>query len=182
MGYQIQTIRTSIKLWGVFFLIFLFNLSAYSSKPPKWFVNLQRVKLLETKRAEVEKIFGNPKTTYDFDGNSTGLVIEYEIGVGRVSAVYSYGKCVKGSNYGYNVEKDVVTEIEISLNKEVRISSLGLDLSEFYRNEVSDVIGLFTYSNSDGSKRFTGSTTKINDFSLHPTEKQEEISCRNLNK
>src|SRR3954464_1185825 len=95
------------------FLIFVFisatNAAALNSKP-KWYSKLRQIKLMITTRQEVEKLFDHPKVTYTYDG-AVGRSVEYKIKEGRLSVVYSLGKCSKASDYGYDVERDMVINV-----------------------------------------------------------------------
>lgn len=163
-----------------FILLFslVFSFSVYG-KPPKWYSNLQKIKLLETRKSEIEMIFNNPAVTSTSDWE-TRRSVEYKINVGKLTVIYSLGRCSDNLSYGYNVEKDTVISIDVELSKQVIFSSLGIKLSDFDKHEISDLPGVFTYANSDFSRRFTGTNSKISDFTLEPNEQYESLLCKNL--
>lgn len=155
------------------------NSSLYSATP-KWFSKLNQIKLLTTTRQEVEKLFGYPEITYTSKGrwNET---IEYKLKEGQLSVDYSLEKCSETNKDGYDVDKDVVIDIYMDLKEDVSISKLGLDLSKFEKSAISDLVGVFTYTNDDSGERFTGTLQKISDFTRSPSIPQEEkYKCSNL--
>lgn len=179
MGQPISKIQESVKLLFAIALICAMSFPTYSAKLA-WFSKLNQIKLLTTTREEVEKLFGYPTITYKSKGkwNET---IEYKLKEGQLTVDYSLGKCSETNKEGYNVEKDVVIDVDIRLKKEVSIAKLNLDLGKFDKREIDDLPGLFTYANADFSERFTGNSEKLRDFTISPSKEQKEkFSCKNL--
>jgi hypothetical protein len=175
---KISKIQNILKFLVLVTFTLTIHLSAYS-KPPIWFSNLKQIRLFETTKEEVEKLFSYPKITYKFAGE-TGLSVEYELKEGQLTIEYSSEKCSEGSSYGYNVAKDIVTDVYMELDDPADISKFGFDLSKFHKEEVSDVKGLFTYSNEDSSEIITASSKELHNITFSPSKEQEKLACKNL--
>jgi hypothetical protein len=85
------------------------------------------------------------------------------------------------SEYGYNIEKDAVIEVEIVLEKPHEMSRFGFDLSRFQKVEVEDVVGLFTYTNDEDGQEFYGTLTMLSNIILSPSKEQDRLACENVN-
>jgi hypothetical protein len=146
---------------------------------PEWYSRIKQIKLLETKRSEVEKLL-RPVATVEGLKGAVGTDVDYKVDRNvSVSVLYSNGYCSPNSVYGYDVEKDTVIQIDIALRKPLEISRFGFDLSRFEKVEIEDVIGLFTYTNEEDGQRFSGSSTKLQKIVLSPFRKQEILACEN---
>lgn len=177
MEQLLSKIQVTVKLFLTAFLILTINLSAHS-KTPKWYLKLKQVKLMVTTKQEVEKLFNYPEATNTFDGEWSKN-IDYNLKEGKLSVSYSQGKCSEVNTDGYNVEKDVVIGITMYLEEEVSISKLALDLSNFDKREISDLVGVFTYVNENSGEWFNGTSRKLNDFKLFPSKSKEHLKCKN---
>lgn len=146
---------------------------------PEWYSRIRQIKSLETKRSEVEKLLRPVATVEGFKG-AVGARVDYQVDRNvSVSVLYSNGYCTPNSEYGYDVEKDTVIQIDIALRTPLEISRFGFDLSRFEKVEIEDVIGVFTYTNEEDGQRFSGSSTKLSSIYLSPSKKQEELACEN---
>jgi hypothetical protein len=143
---------------------------------PEWYSKIKQIRLLETNRSAVEKLF-QPVEIIKTSRSVVGRIVDYRVQHASISVLYSHGKCAPNSEYGYDVAEDTVLEIEITLRKHVEISKFGFDLSKFEKSEVEDVIGLFIYSNEEDGQRFQGSSTKLSRIILSPSKEQEKLAC-----
>lgn len=164
---------------AVFFvMMFLLNLPAFGQMP-KWFVRIKQIKLFETTRNDVEKLFDNPKITNSLRG-SAGMSVDYKLNVGGLSITYSNGQCSKSTIYDYAVAADVVTSIELFLDSPVDIARLGLNIKHFEKVAIGDVEGLFNYSNESQGIYFVGDVRRLHELEITPTPEQEKLFCQNV--
>jgi hypothetical protein len=147
---------------------------------PKWYSKLRQIKPLITTKQEVEKLFNYPKVTDAYEGIWSNSV-DYKLKEGELSISYSQGRCSEtNKDNGYDVAKDVVIDVDLYLKKEVSISALSLDLSNFEKTEISDLPNLFTYRNEDLGEYYNGSLEKIRDIHFFPSKEQEKLACKSL--
>lgn len=72
---------------------------------PEWYSRIKQIKLLETKRSEVEKLLRPVNFKEPFKG-AVGTRVDYQVDRNlSVSVLYSNGYCSPSSKYGYDVEK-----------------------------------------------------------------------------
>jgi hypothetical protein len=146
---------------------------------PEWYSRVKQIKLLETKRSEVEKLLPPIDTIKESKG-AVGISVGYRVARGvSMSVLYSSGYCMPDSQYGYDTDKDVVIGLEIMLRRPLEISRFDFDLSRFKKVEVDDVVGLFTYANEEDGQELYGSSTKLSNIILSPAKKQEGLACEN---
>jgi len=148
---------------------------------PAWYTTIKQIKLLETKRSEVE-ILLQPVEIIKTSQSVVGLSVDYRVKHASISVLYSHGKCMPNSEYGYDVFKDTVIEIEILLRKPLDISRFDFDLSKFEKSEVGDVIGLFNYTNEEDGQELYGTSSKLSNIILSPTKKLQRLACENVSK
>lgn len=153
--------------------------------PPEWFIKLKQIKILESTRQEIETLFNHPKITYESVGQET-VSVEYALKQGELYVSYSLGKCSEQSEYSYDVEKDVVTRVDIDLKKHINISKLGLDLNGFKKSGISDLPGIFTYRNEDlgeyhqTGEYFKNGVVKVKNLEFFPSSSKQKLACSNM--
>jgi len=171
-----EKIRDTVKLFSVIALILVIVSLAYGRKP-SWYTKFKQIKPLISTKQDIERIFKNPKIIFTYDEGWI-KTIEYKLKEGRLSISYSTGKCKPGSEYGYNVNQDVVTDSDFTLENQVKITRLGLDLRNFEKGEIRDIIGTFIYSNEDLGESYVGTSSEIKILKIFPTTAQESLACK----
>lgn len=183
MGQRLlPKIQVTVKIVLVVILVLTTNSSLFSATP-KWFSKLKQIKLLTTTRQEVEKLFDSPKVTdtYEWDGRK---VIEYKLKEGELTIVYSRGKCSETNKEGYDVDKDVVIDLDMNLKKDISISELKLDLNGFDRTEIYDLPGVFEYRNENlgeyyaANEFYKDGSKKIRKIQFFSSKSQENLKCK----
>jgi hypothetical protein len=176
-----------LKLILLIVFVSTFNSFAVAGAAPKWYSKLRQIKLMETTRQEIEKLFDNPRVIDTSDGWS-GRGVEYRLKEGELDVTYSLGKCVGKTEYVYDVEKDVITDLHLNLKKFVNISALSLDLRNFEKTEIYDIRGVFEYRNEDTgeqymtSEYFRDGSIQIRSLEIFPSARQESLACKNIQK
>lgn len=184
MKLLLSKTQESGKLFTLTILFLFVTISSHGAEP-KWYSKYKQIQILKTTKQEFEKLFNYPQITYTSQSH-TSLWVEYKIKEGKITAFYSLGKCseVNESKYGYDVNKDVLTSIDIDLQKPVDISKLGLNLQGFDKFEISDLPGVFEYSNPTIGERyitgeyFKNSSKKLTHIYWFPSESNEKLACR----
>ncbi|HEX8247642.1 MAG TPA: hypothetical protein VF599_05705 [Pyrinomonadaceae bacterium] len=163
-------------------LILTLNSSLYGAAPA-WFSKLKQIELLKTTRQNVEELLGRPKITDAYESR-LGQVVEYKLKAGELTVLYSLGRCSKNSEQEYDVEKNVIIDLEMNLTKAVSISTLGLDLNDFNKTEIRDLRGVFDYRNEDSGEHYLmnefykDGTQKIQKIEFFPSKSQEKLKCQ----
>lgn len=178
MEQLLSKIQITVTVFLIVVFILVTNLFASNTKP-KWFSKLRQIELLVTTRQEIEKLFNYPEVVNAFEGESSKRV-KYRLKEGELFISYSQGICSKTNKDGYDVEKDVVINFSMYLENEVRISKLNLDLSNFKKTAISDLVGVFTYRNEDLGEDYSGTSQKIKEITFFPTKEQEKLNCKNV--
>lgn len=157
-------------------IIILISSSVISAQP-MWYSKLRQIKLMVNARQEVEKLLNFPRVadTYEWDGRK---VVEYKIKEGELTIVYSRGKCSETNKNGYDVEKNIVIDIDFDLKKEINISRLDLNLEKYEKKEISDLVGVFNYTNKDLGEYYIGTSNTIKNIRFFPSKEQEGLSCK----
>lgn len=150
---------------------------------PAWYKKIRTIKILETKRDALEKLFGYPKITY-IDKSDYSDSVEYKIKDGELSASYSTGPCKDKNIVGYDVEKDIIIDFEITLRMKnaVTIDDLGLDFTGFDRSEIYDLPGIFEYRNDVigeyyQTREYGNLPKSVQKISYYPKTEQEKLQC-----
>jgi hypothetical protein len=176
-----ETLSTTSRIIIVGIVAILSTQVSVLGQTPEWYIKVKEIKLLETPRSDVERLF-DPLTIVSSSKGSVGLSVEYGFRAGSMSILYSNGYCEPESGYGYNVEKDVVIKIAIKPKKPIELSRFDFNLSRFEKEEVSDVVGMFTYTNEEDGQELYGTSTKLSNIILSPSRPQEKMSFDCLRK
>lgn len=160
-------------------VVFILVMGSFAyGKEPQWYSKLRQIKVLITTREEFEKLFDYPRVIETSQGK-TYKTVKYKLKSGELSVNYSLGKCIEtNTEAGYNVSRDVVVRLYLNLNKEIKISKLGLDLSNFEKRENTDLVGIFTYGNEDIGERHLGTSETISEIGIFPSKAQENLKCK----
>jgi hypothetical protein len=171
------------RLIKLILLSFFLNLFVYGGVP-RWYSNLKKIKIMETKRFEVEELFSFPKIV-DSELGEFGNYVEYKLKIGILSVTYSNGNCSEKSGYGYDVAKDIVTDFELDLDKNVNNLKLGINLVGFERAEISDLPGMFNYRNEKlgeyylTRENYKDGSIRLSHLEFFPSIAQESLTCEN---
>jgi hypothetical protein len=144
------------KLFVVILVTTFFNFAAHAQNN-SWLKTLTKIKPLESTEKDVEEILGRPKDRYSNIG-------EYKIEDGEVSVIYSEGKCKSNSASEFDVEKGTVTSLDFTPKKIIKFSSLNLDLTNYVKEDSSDVVDSLDYSSSGTGISFFIRRKDILDF------------------
>jgi|SRR5690606_13282302 len=148
------------------------------AQKPSWSVIVDRVRVLETTRDELESLLGE----YEMEESDSSAAddVEYRLRDATIYALYSQGFCTPSSTHGYNVQQDTIIEFTVEFRKPRPVSSFRLTSGPFDKREIEDVIGLFHYTNDAVGVRFAGSSTELTKLTLFPSVDQESLACSNL--
>ncbi len=107
-----------------------------------WLKKLEQIKPLESKEKDLKRLLGKPQNRFENIG-------EYKIKEGLVSVIFSKGKCTNHSFTEFNVEKGTVISFDFTPKKNIKFSSLKLNLTEFDIRETSDVSDGLEYTDKE---------------------------------
>lgn len=178
MGQILSKLQISMKLLLFTFFVFAMSISVYC-KTPKWYLNFKQVELMVSTKQMVEELFNYPEIVYAYNGGWSKN-IDYKIKEGKLSVSYSQGKCSEGNLSEYDVDKDVVIGITIRLKEKVSFSKLGVNLNNFDKREIRDLVGVFTYVDDNTGEWFNGTKQKLGDFKLFPPKNKEYLKCKGI--
>ena len=87
-----------MKYFPTFFLLLIFSAVSVFPDEPDWFVKLKEVKVFQSSKQDVERVFGNPPIVYSTKNDSRekgwGEINEYQTNEGKLEVFYSTGKCL----------------------------------------------------------------------------------------
>ena len=159
---------------SVIFIILVLIASTYSQEPD-WFTKVKQIKVLESTKQDVERVFNSPVVE-----QIRGTTIDYKFDWGRLSVSYSKGKCsLEDNRRGYDFDKDIILGISLFLFKDVKISELNLDLKNFEKHKDSDTNAL-TYSNDELGIEYSGDKKTIYSVDFYPANKYDHLYCKNV--
>lgn len=170
-----------MKMKKILILAFLFfSASTAFPKEPSWLINLKRLTPLQSTQKDVENIFGSPSKYYGDE------IIKYKTKIGVLDITYSTGNCNEiKNNIGithYNVGKGVVTYIDFELNKPIKFKPLGINVSNFEKEESSDTPNLIYKSKTLGMdygiyiERWK-EPELLTSISIYPSENFSYLEC-----
>jgi hypothetical protein len=170
----------------VLFLLALFFCGTFKTigQEPDWFLKLKQIKVFQSTRQDVERIFENPEAVYSSnrDGKEAGWgeIIKYERPDGELQVFYSTGKCSEITNpVGWDLDNDVVVNIEFEPTKPVKLSKFNLDLTTFKRSKEFDTEN-WDYISEQLGINFNVLENKITSFKYSLTPEMREIDCEKL--
>lgn len=154
------------------------------AKQPNWFVKLQKIKIFQSSKRDVEKVFDLHKVTYSSNEDSRekgwGEIMEYQTNDGKLEAYYSTGKCSDNNNKtGWNIDEGVVVSVKFEPDTLVKLSELNLDLSTFTREKESDT-QYYNYKSSELGIEFTTLGEKVTSFEYSLTPEMEALDCEKV--
>jgi hypothetical protein len=155
-----------------------------SAQEPDWFLKLKEIKVFQSSKQDVERVFENPKNIYSSnkDGKELGWgeIIEYNTVSGKLHVFYSTGRCSEiTNNDGWDLVKDVVVNIEFEPLKSVKLSKLSLDLSTFKREKESDT-SFWHYTSEKLGIKFAVLQNKVIWFKYSLTDEMRKLDCEKV--
>ena len=122
---------------------------------------------LESTRADVIKLLGEPRSTGGYDLGDQFVVIHY-----------SSGDCTAEIHCECLVGPDVVTEIEVTIKTELPLNQLNLDLSSFKKSRDSHLLVYDYYTNRKEGVTYTvfREEARVTVITYYPSEKD----CKRL--
>jgi len=102
---------------------------------------IQSIVPLQTHRQEIEALLGSPE--------QSGTYWQFKTADMVLNAVFSTGRCVDAMADGsrFDVEKEIVLSYQLVIRRQLPLSDLGLDLTEYSLDESGDLINFVTYRN-----------------------------------
>lgn len=151
-------------------------------KEPDWLVKLRKLEIFKSTRAEVENVFGNPKINEIKNlaqpVGGWGLEIEYETEEGKLNVWYSTGTCAESrSRYGYDIDKDVVSEITFYPKNRVDFTEMNFDLREFKSEPIIDIQSAYNHRNDNLGVELYMIDGKIENIEFYLKEEQKQLDC-----
>jgi hypothetical protein len=162
-------------------LIFLFAFPVYG-QPPEWFLKLRQIKVFESSRQDVERIFNDPKIVYssNTDGKEKGWgeIIEYQTGNGKLGVFYSTGKCAESDDKtGWDVAENIVVSVEFHPNEPAKLSDFKLDLKTFKAEKAADTQH-YSYRSDKLGIEFEVLGGNVTSFEYSPAPERQKLDCR----
>lgn len=158
---------------GMIFFVFGF-LVAVEAKPPDWFQKLRSVKILESKRSDVERVFSDSTIDKSYRNGKVETVI-YRTAFGEIEAVYSGGDCEK--YYDYRVPQGTLIVLRYFLPFEPRFKfkKLGVD-ADSYIEVLEDDASISRLEPSTGFKFITNGKV-LRTIVITPPEAMSHLKC-----
>jgi hypothetical protein len=143
---------------------------------------IKQIKLLESTREDVKRIFGAFEFEDDEDGEDQIDIIYTEHLAIRFS--YALGNCSDEDDEEWNVAKGKVTEISLFINDPDESPELKIDLSKLeridrYKPDEDDDPDDFVYFDKNENVSYGLSDGKINTVMFTPGEKDFPALCNN---
>jgi hypothetical protein len=155
----------------LFGLILVFSCSIFA-QGPVWFKNIKKIKIFQSTREDVARIFGQPKNPINQYNNI------YELKEGELDVEYSRGLCSSEKREGWNVPEFVITRIFFTPNKQINHKKLLVGSNGFHKYEIRDVPGAFIYENDEKGIRYSiTSKGKIEAITFYPPSKYDYLFC-----
>lgn len=169
-----------LSLLGIAFL----PANSIYGKEPEWFLKMKEIKVLQSKRQDVLRVYNYPKITYSSNENPKetgwGEIVRYETKDGKLRVFYSTGRCSKLTNAdGLDVDKDVVVNIGFEPANPVELRDLDLDLRTFTGYKESDT-QYFEYRSEELGMDFTLLGGKVTSIEYSLTPKMRELDCERI--
>lgn len=165
--------------------VFMFAGSCYAQEPD-WLFKLRKLKVFDSKKADVEREFDFPKTIDSSPTNDPELGTlyhEYETPDGKLEIRYSTGKCSEHKSLlGYDVSSGTVVEISFEPRKSVIAKTLNFDYDSFETERVDDLPGAYLYRNLKEGIWLSMRDEKVTNVEFSMPEKYRSLMCENVKK
>lgn len=180
------------------FLIVVFTMAFTSlGKEPNLYRNLQKIKVFESTRKDVEKLFKyitfKEVRNYNLDSyneeekeqlkkNPLGYYsVYYELKDGRLNVTYSKDRCSENNKQGYDLKEDTVINIYLLFDEDIKLSEFDFDLTNFKKDKPdADLPLAITYTDKNSGIELFGGEEAISGIEINPTPYQaEKYECEN---
>lgn len=175
--------KLSIVIKLLLLVLFCFKTDSLAfSEEPNWYLKLKQIKMLETTKTEVEKIFSSYKVRYINKFNRE-QVYYYKSKGSEIIVTYSRGKCPEIPTEklfaGYDVDRDIVINIVYYPLKDIKISKLKLDLRNFESYKEIDTNN-YVYFNEDLGVEYGILLGKVTRIEISPSNLMKHLLCKTL--
>jgi predicted ATPase len=160
-------------------LFILYLVISVHAQQPAWYQKLKQVKPFISSKADVERIFGDAGVYKSFIGEGVEFVYYEATGEGKLSVVYSSGKCDEVSDAPFDIEKGkVLSAMFFPADKFVSLSKFKVNKKELnqergthtpHLNYVSDELGI----------EFTTQRNTVAHVHLFPALRYASLKCKN---
>jgi hypothetical protein len=158
-------------------IFFSFASISACAKEPGWFTKLKEIRIFQSTKADVERIFGYPTVNKSFiDGGIE--VVNYETSDGKLHVVFSSGNCERP--YDYRIAKGSVTSARFRTEKLTKISDFGFNKVDFETR--NDDAGWVYYFNRQLGFEYETYRGMVGAVELMPTLENESLKCENQTK
>ena len=172
---------------ALLFIIFIMCCSAFAQSRLGEFDKAREIKLLESTRADVRKIFADFKSDADEEDNkvkdAAPIYSEtFSDENADIEIHYSTGDCSDESENTdeWNVSKGKVKSIEISLDKPIKLKKFRFDVSDFLKEQrYANIEDSYVYHNKNLGIAFDVNDGKIETIHLFPTNSYYSSLCEN---
>ena len=134
-----------------------------------------RIRPLRSTRVDVEKLLGKPTkpeiNLYETDGE-------------KIVVWYSEGTCKQGNANLWNVPRDTVLAILVSLKQRASVSDIAVLQSEQFKGKPDQKNpGIIDYTSKDGSVRYqtvilSDGQEDVQFISISPSNRDDPLRCR----
>ncbi len=173
-----------------FLFVILFvgiGFNSVHAKQAEWLKQIKRIEVLKTTKAEVEKLFDNPKVIEIDDlavkfKNGWGKTIKYETKYGLLEISYAAGKCSENKSlYSWDIAADVVVEMTFSPNDIVFENQLGYNLGKFEKDADSETDKIYSLETGKSGIKIEVEDAKVSFVNFFITEKHlKQLECKNI--
>ncbi len=184
MGRMVKEILIKSKVLQILFLGFILSISV-SAQVPDWYIKLKEVKVFQSSKQDVGRIFEYPNVSYwsrskGRPDNSWGESFVYETKNGKLDVFYSTGKCSElTGKRGWDIDEGLVVSIEFEPTKPIKLSKLNLDLSTFKREKSSDT-AFWRYWSDQLGVNFGVLQNKVTWFEYSITDEMSKLDCEKV--
>jgi hypothetical protein len=150
---------------------------------------IRQIKLLESTRADVKRIFGEYSEEFVDDDDGEDQIDEISTENMTIRFYYSLGTCADDDDEEWNVPKGSVTEINVILDESVKAEDLKIDLAKFEKikededdeieEEEEEDPDDFIYYDKEKNASYGLSDGEIKNIKFTPAEKSFSALCGN---
>ncbi len=128
---------------------------------------------LHSTRADVERLLGPSSEPEKFS-------VDYELGDSVVSVEYSSGPCRKEMKGGWNVARDTVISVRISLKEGARFSPSKIDKRKFKKERSSHTPRIIYYVNEEDGIMYEVQESMVQSVEYYAASKDLYLECPKL--
>ena len=162
------------KIFAFLFFISLLCISAFAQSRIPEFEKAKQIKMLESNRKDVKKILAG----FESDDDDAEY---FSTKNAEVRVTYTTGECSGDDDDSerWNVPKDKVKFIKITLEEPIKLKKIGLDLSGFQKEAEFNYKDQFFFRNKTSGIAFEVDEDKVEKFFLFPPLNNYPYLCNN---